>query len=318
MSAIGLGSRAILGEIFLRLEQGAIGWVNLLSFFVASDQASETHKWLGMTPQMRAWIGGRLVHGLREQGITIVNEDYEATLAVMLDEIRRDKTQQVMQRIATLADRANSHGAKLLSTLMINGESVACYDGQFFFDTDHSEGDSGTQSNDLSIDISALPVSQNGSTTAPSAEEAGQVVMQSIQAIYGFKDDQGEPMNEGAKEFIVMTPVPLWSAFLTGVRSPHLSSGQTNPINNLRDQEIKIEVVANPRLTWTTKVATFRADGGDGGAPFIRQEEVPLQVSHQAEGAPEEFHNRRHLYGVNCTGAMGFGFWQHACLATMA
>jgi phage major head subunit gpT-like protein len=78
-----------------------------------------------------------------------------------------------------------------------------------------------------------------------------------------------------------------------------------------------ISVTVNPRLTWTDKIATFRADGGDGGAPFIRQEEKPLTSSKQAEDSPEEFSNDRWLFGVDYTGAFGYGFWQHANLATM-
>ncbi len=317
MSAQSLGSRAILGRLWLRLQQGAAGWVNDLALAVDSDQASETHKWLGMTPQMREWLGGRLAHGLRDFGITITNKDFEATIAVMLDEIRRDKTAQVMARINGLADRANSHGAKLLSDLIIAGESSVCYDGQFFFDTDHSEGSSGTQSNDISITLATLPVALPGTATAPSAEAAAQVVLKIISQLYGFKDDQGEPLNEGMQRVLIMTPTPLWAPTLAGVNSAQLSSGQTNPLNQLKAQGLQIEVGMNPRLTWTDKIAGFRRDGGDGGRPFIKQEEVPLEISAQAEGSPEEFNNKRHLYGVNWSGNFGFGFWQHATLATM-
>ena len=39
----------------------------------------------------------------------------------------------------------------MLTTLMIAGESSLCYDGQYFFDTDHSDGASGTLSNSISF-----------------------------------------------------------------------------------------------------------------------------------------------------------------------
>ena len=312
MSAEGLGSRAILGEMYMRLAMGAAGWVDELSFAVDSDQESETHKWLGMSPQMREWVGGRLVHGLREQGITITNVEFEATMEILLRELRRDKTGQIMARIADLAERANSHGAKLLSTLVINGESTVCYDGQFFFDTDHSEGDSGSQSNDISVDISALTVSQHGSTTEPSVDEMALVIMKLLQQMYGFKDDQGEPINETARKFLVMTPVALWGVAADAVSSANLSSGRTNPLSRLG---MEIDVRPNPRLTWTEEIVGFRRDGVV--KPFIKQEEVPLTVSAQAEGSPEEFNNKRHLYGVEWTGNYGYGMWQHACLATM-
>ena len=104
----------------------------------------------------------------------------EATLEVLVDDIRRDKTGQVMTRVRELAERANSHWASLLSALIIAGESTACYDGQYFFDTDHAEGDSGTQDNDIGVDISALPAAVHGVVTAPSVEEMQQSILKGI------------------------------------------------------------------------------------------------------------------------------------------
>lgn len=315
MGAETLTSRAILGELYLRLQMGAAGWVNALSFPVNSNQMSEEHKWLGMSPQMREWLGGRHAHGLREFGHVIDNVEFEATIEVGVRELRLDKTDQIMARIRGMAQRANAHGAKLLSELILAGVSQACYDGQFYFDTDHAEGDSGTQSNDLAIDISALPVSQHGSTTAPAAEEMQQVILKAIAAILGFKDDQGEPLNEGAQEFLVMTPTDLWVPALTAVGVQQLSSGQTNVLANM--DGFRIGVVHNPRLTWTDAIAVFRADAGDGGSPFIRQEEKGLEIRAVAEGSEYEFENNKHLYGIDWTGNYGFGFWQHACRAAM-
>ena len=309
MGAKTLTSRAILGQLFLRLQMGAAGWVNDLSMAVDSDQMSEEHRWLGMSPQMREWIGGRLVHGLREQGITIRNVEFEATVEVLVRELRLDKTGQIMQRINGLADRANSHGAKLLSELIIAGESTVAYDGQFFFDTDHVEGSSGTQSNDITHDVTT--------PASPTAAEMTLAVLSLISQLYSFKDDQGEPLNEGMQRVLILTPTSLWGPTLTGVTSERLAGGETNPLNNVRSQGLQIEVRQNPRLTWTDKIVGFRADGGDGGRPFIRQEEKPLDVSAQAEGSPEEFNNKRHLYGVDWTGNYGYGFWQHACLQTL-
>lgn len=310
MGAQTLTSRAILGRLFLRLEQGATGWVDNLSFHVDSDQFQEEHRWLGMSPQMREWIGGRNAKGLREFGQIIKNLEFEATIEVKLRELRLDKTAQIMARIDGLGDRTNSHGAKLLSDLIIAGESTVCYDGQFFFDTDHVDGDSGAQSNDVTASAAA--------PAAPTVTEFVDAILASIQTMYGFLDDVGEPLNEMARDFLVMTPIPLWGRAQEAVSKSNLAGGETNVLTGLsaNGAAVNIEVVANPRLTWTDKFATFRRDRGDGAAPFIRQEEHPLNVSAQAEGSPEEFSNKRHLYGVDWAGNYGYAFWQHANLTT--
>ena len=312
MGAGTLSSRAIIGEFYKTLEQDdGAAWLNALSMLFTSDQDSETYNWLGQSPAMQEWVGGRNAKGFRENGVTITNKHYEATIEVLVKELRRDKTGQVMARIRDLAQRTNSHWASLLSTLIINAESTVCYDGQYFFDTDHSEGDSGSQSNDIATDISALPASVHGVVTAPSVEEAQQAIMKSITAILGFKDDQGEPMNENASSFLVMVPMPLYIPFSKAILLP---TGTGVSEQNV-PPEMSLSVVPNARLSWTDKFATFRADGNV--KPFIRQQETDVDLKAKAEGSEFEFDNDAHQYGVDSWRDVGYGYWQHACLNQM-
>lgn len=309
MSAASLSSRAIIGEFYNTLEQntGAL-WVPGTSMLVQSNQESETYKWLGMAPAMREWVGGRLAKGFRDNGITITNKTFEATLEVLLDELRRDKTGQVMVRVRELAERTNAHWAKLLSTLIIAGEAATCYDGQYFFDTDHAEGDSGTQSNDISYNA--------GTTTAPTASEMESAILENVQKLLSFKDDQGEPMNEEARSFLVMVPVPFMAAAAAALKNPVITDSvgsRTNTITSLGG--FSFELAVNPRLTWTEKFAVFRTDGQTKA--FIRQEEEGVTVSAIAEGSELEFKENKHLYGVKAIRNVGYGYWQHACLTTL-
>lgn len=309
MSAGSLSSRAIIGEFYNTLEQntGAL-YVPGISSLFSSDQSSETYKWLGMAPQMREWVGGRQAKGFRENGITIANKTYEATLEVLLDEMRRDKTGQVMVRVRELAMRTNAHWAKLLSDLIIAGEAGVCYDGQYFFDTDHAEGDSGTQSNDIDSNVTT--------TTAPTAAEMETAILKSVEAMMAFKDDQGEPMNEEAMSFLVMVPVPFMSAAAAALKNPVIvdaTGARTNTIVNIGG--FNFELAVNPRLSWTTKFATFRTDGQT--KPFIRQEEEGVTISAIAEGSELEFKENKHNYGVKAIRNVGYGYWQHAVLTTL-
>lgn len=309
MAAITLGSRAIIGRFYQALEQDAgVGWVDPISMLFQSDQASETYAWLGQSPAMREWIGGRDAKGFRENGITIANKKYEATLEIPLDWMRRDKTGQIQVRIDEMAQRANAHWAKLLTALIEAGESANGYDGQFFFDTDHSEGDSGSQSNDISVDITT--------TTAPTAAEMETAILTATQKIMGFKDDQGEPMNEAARRFVVMVPTPFMAATAAALNNPIITTSAgaaaTNTLVNLGGFTYQLAI--NPRLSWTTKFALFRADGG--ASAIIRQEEEPLQISALAENSEEEFKHDRHLYGIKSMRNCGYGYWQKACLVT--
>ena len=312
MGLIGLGSREIIGEFFKTLERpSGIEWISMVSMLINSDQASEEYKWLGMTPQMRDWVGGRNAIGFRENGITIINKHYEATIAVLLRELNRDKTGQAMVRIRELAAGVDSHWASLLSTLIKNGPSTVCYDGEFFFDDDHEEGDSGSQSNDISIDISALAAGVTGSITAPSVEEMQQTILKGISQIMAFKDDQGQPMNEAASDFLVMVPPGLNFVARQALRTPDGTAiSEQNP-----NKDFKVGVFVDPRSSWTDSFAVFRVDGNV--KPFIRQSEQDVSLKVKAEGSDFEFDNDAHQYGVDAWRNVGYGYWQHACYITM-
>jgi len=314
MGAKGLGSRAIIGEFYAMLDQDmGQSYIPGVSNYFESDQESESYKWLGMVPQMREWIGGRNAKGFRENGQIITNKTFEATIEVLVDEIRRDKTGQVMARVREFAQRTNSHWAKLLSALIVNGESNVCYDGQYYFDTDHSEGDSGTQSNDIGASA--------GTATAPTAGQMETAIMGSIQQILGFVDDQGEPMNENARNFCVMVPVSFMNAAAGAIGSDIIVDASTSRSNNIRTLGsmggFNVELAVNARLSsWTTKFATFRTDAETKA--LIRQEEEDVQIDAIAEGSELEFKENKHQYGVKAIRNVGYGLWQRACLTTFS
>jgi phage major head subunit gpT-like protein len=313
MSRIELTNRAVIGSVFHAVQSPALGWVDRVAMKFESDQASEKYAWLGQNPSMRQRLG----HGLnptrnRASSFEIANLPYEATLAVTGDEYRRDKTDQVQARINGMGVASAKHWASLVSTLMLNGAATACYDSQYFYDTDHSEGDSGSQSNKLSVDISALPTAVHGSTTAPSPAEFQLAMLQGIQAIMGFKDDRGELYWESASEFLVSVPIPLWQVAIAATRLPMIDNGNSSLVANLDD--LKLNVHANGRLTWTDTFAVHHV-GGDV-KPFITQDEYlePIEIGFDSEHFAK---NDEALFGVRASRGAGYGMWQSSCQIIM-
>lgn len=316
-----LTSRAIIGEYYRRLEIAqSQSWVGLVSNYFTSDQDEETYAWLGQVPALREWVGGRHAKGFSENGISIRNKHFEATIEVLVKEMRRDKSGQVMVRIGELADRTVSHWASLLSTLIVNGETTVCYDGQYFFDDDHVEGNSGQQSNDITVNIAQLPVAVKGTATAPSVEQMQLAIVSAVQKMMTYKDDQGEPFNENAREFLVMTPTSLMMQAANAVllRGDARQFASQTGLDGLIDTGVRIRTQANPRLdaaSWTDKFAVFRTDSAI--KPLIRQEETAVELKAIAEGSELEFKEDKHQYGVDTWRNVGYGMWQNACLVTM-
>jgi len=311
-----LTERQVIGTFYKTLEQDeGVGWVNLVANLFTSDQASEEYTWLGQAPALREWIGGRNAKGLREQSMTIRNKHYEDTLEILVRDLRRDKSGQALIRIAEMAQRANAHWASLLSTLIVDAEATTCYDGQYFFDTDHSEGDSGTQSNDIDVDISALPITKSGTTTAPSVADIQFAIMKGIETIVNLVDDQGEPMNETANAFLALVPPTFMHVARQAVATPYQVAADQSALSEMQ-KEFTIKVVPNVRLSdWTTKFAMFRTDSRLKS--FIRQEETGVMMKVKGYGSEYEFDNDAHQYGIDTWRNVGYGMWQHSCLVTL-
>ncbi len=303
-----LQSADIIPLIVAGLDTPGDAWVQQLSMRVESDKDSEKYVWLGTAPMLREWVGGRQPKTLREINFSVPNKEFEATLEIPLDWIRRDKTGLIMMRVNQLIESARNHDAELLSTLVNAADSALCYDGQYFFDTDHQEGNSPVQSNKVSVDINT--------TTAPTAAEFETGILKATETMLGFQDDQGRPTNASAKRFTIMCGVPFMKAAATALGSSVvLEGGQAR--NSLLQATGQIlgfsyDLVVNPRLTWTDQFAVFRADAIQ--SPFVKQVEVDTTVDALAEGSEEEFKNKRHLYGVSRVMNFGCGDWKGSTL----
>ena len=313
-----LSSRAIRGFYFAALEVDRGGfWRDDVSNLYGSDQASETYNWLGMTPAMREWLQGRQAQGFTGQGVTILNKHYEATLEILLKDMRRDKTGQIRARMAELAQRGQTHWASLISSLIRDGDSSVCYDGQYFFDTDHSEGSSGAQSNKISVSIAGLPAQLHGSTSAPSVEEMQQAILKAVTQILSFVDDRGEPMNELARSFTVMVPIGLYMTAVAAI-SPLAVAALPNNLNGNNLADFNIKVVPNTRLTaagWTTKFVVFRTDAPTKA--LIRQTEKEVEFKMKDENSEFAFDNDAIQAGIDGWRGVGYGHWQRAVHVTL-
>lgn len=305
-----LQSTDIIPLIVSGLDTPGDAWVDTFAMRVESDKDSEKYVWLGTAPMLREWVGGRQPKTLREINFTVPNKEFEATLEIPLDWMRRDKTGLILTRINQLIESARNHDAELLSTLINAADSALCYDGQYFFDSDHQEGASAVQSNSITTDI-ATPAS-------PTAAEFEAAIMNMTQQILSFQDDQGRPTNASAKRFTIMTPVSMMKAAGVALGSNIILEGGQARNSQLQAVGIvngfQYDLVVNPRLSWTTKIAMFRSDAVL--KPFVKQVEVDTTVSALAEGSEEEFKNKRHLYGVSRSMNFGCNDWKGACLNT--
>lgn len=355
-----IGVRGVLGFFFEALEQftGQM-WIESIANAFESNQDTETYAGLGMVPAMREWIGQKNAKSFNEFSVKITNRDFEATLKINNKDRRRDKTDQLRARIGELAQRAVAHDAILLSALIDGGQStsitipgspsaitVSCYDGNSFWNTGHTIGNgtlSSTVNNLLTINLSTLSLGSSvgvGTVANPTPAAIAMVLIQMLSQLYNFTDDQGQPLNEFARKFVVMVPPAYIGATITAIRNQFLALGFENPLLNViatNLEKIELIPVPNPRLTKNTNaIYLFRADSTF--KPFIRQYEELTRTSDDetqfgerdntpvgtglimkvlAEGSDYEFNNNAALFSIEKSGMVGFGRFDAAVAALL-
>lgn len=315
MGASSIGVAGIRGEFFAALEASLAGhWVSDLALATPSDQEFQEHVW-AWPRDMRECAtkyGERFASALRTDSIGILNRPFESTIEVLEDEIRRDKTGQVMVRVRDQAARSVELWARMIVELVGRGETATCYDLQPFFDSAHVRQQTGAEANPQSNRFT----SPAATPTAPTGAEILDAVWKGIEAILKVVDYDGEPMNLDAKRFTVFLPAAFAGAAASAFNCPALirREGRVVDVQAHLGGGVIVRLVPLPAtwLGWTDRIAVFRADG-ETTKPFIRQEEY-MTISESPADGQTAFAEGKRLYGASSSRGVGFGLWEQAAL----
>ena len=140
------GFKTVYTDAYLKAE---VHW-DKVAMKVTSGGSDETYGWLGLFPNMRQWVGSRVVRSLAVHSFTIENLDFESTVSVPRNAIMDDKLGVFKPTFAELGHITRQHPEELIFDLLANGFDTQCYDGQNFFDTDHPVGDTTEQTTTVS------------------------------------------------------------------------------------------------------------------------------------------------------------------------
>lgn len=238
---------------------------------VNSSGLDEKYGMLGDMPGVREWVGDRVFKELRAANFTITNKHWENSLSIKKTDIDDDRMGMYGPVLSQLGIEAAYHpDERLFENLLVNGESQTCFDGQFFFDTDHSYGDSGTQDNDLAPSAA--------DTTAVTAAEFVTAYDTALTAMLDYKNDQGKllnrPVHNGMEKLMVIVPTELWRPATEALKATLLGGGDTNIVLE------QAKIVVSPHLTDGTK--WYLLNLGGALRPFVFQARAPL--SRQMKG----------------------------------
>lgn len=108
-----------------------------LATTIVSSSKTNTYDWLGKFPQMREWVGQRVVKDMTESSYQITNKKYEATLGVDRADIEDDNLGLYSTIAQSMGQEANDFLDRGVAALLKDGFASLCYDGQNFFDDSH-------------------------------------------------------------------------------------------------------------------------------------------------------------------------------------
>lgn len=268
-----------------------------------SGSRSTIHAWLGNQANVREWLGSRIAHGLSTRTWEIVNRKWELTYKFERDQVEDDLEglgASAVTQARGMGKKFAKHEDKLIADTLAAGTSKLCWDGQFFFDTDHPfdvDGlTSGTYSNSFTLALSHA----NYRTVLTAAES--------------LKGEDGMPIN-AMGEWILMVPPALRLEGEQIVKSPYLTpaaaiglfgtSGQSpNPyVGSAR-------LVVNPFLTSTTR--WYLMNTGEVVKPLILQRRRPLEITETDESAMCWFEEEIYYIGGSARYAASYALPQLA------
>jgi len=133
LAALNTGFMAKWGSGFA----GASTYYDKICMMTKSQGRDEVYAWLGQMPQIREWLGSRQVQSLIKHGFKIENRMFESTIGLPRTEIEDDSIGVFGPMFEDFGRGIAEFPDHLLTELIESGFSSTCYDGQFFFDTDH-------------------------------------------------------------------------------------------------------------------------------------------------------------------------------------
>jgi len=266
---------------------------------IPSSTREMRHAWLDRIPQMREWLGERVVNNLAVRLQSIENRLFEDTVAVKRTDIEDDLIGVYRPVIEELAMQAKLWPDKIVVDALQAGATTLGYDGQNFFDSNHPQN----------MDDPASPLQSNLLLGHDLAVDA---LGDAIQVMMSFIGADGKPL-EIVPDLLVVPPqmkfraARLLQAELIGrdiaLATGHGAAADTNELKGSLDLLVLPRLAADPKSYYV--FCTKRAV-----KPLIFQNrEAPEFAALTKPDDENVFRRDEYLYGVRARGAAGLGPW---------
>lgn len=270
---------------------------------IASNGEQNVYPFLSMIPGLREWLGPRIINNVAARAFTVPNKHWEMTNAIDRNKFEDDTYGFYTALMPMMAQQVAEWRDRELARVVEAGTTSLCWDGQFFFDTDHpvdpDNASAGTNSNKLvgaSYDISAAdPV----------------VAFQNMRAaMMLWKREDGQQLGTLGNLIMCHANEERYARQVAeALNTPQVYGSNTAAAATSNVFMGKVDVLVNPYLTVTAGKPWYLLCTNRGINPFIWQNrQAPNFVTRTNVTDENVFKLRQYEYGVDLRGAASYSF----------
>jgi len=276
--------------LFLVAFQGAKPQWEKIAMKTTSTNAQEVYTWLGALPGMKKLVGEVVIENLSASQLTIVNDEFESTVAVKRAEVERDNVGLYTPVMQSLGLAAAQHPDEMVGDLLSDGFSKKDYTGKNFFDTGKKHEPDNKKSTTF----------DNKGTKVLNGTSYG-VAKKSLRSL---KNARGRSMKIGQNLMLVVPPA-LEDVAREILQAERTDGGKTNI------QKGTADLLVYPDLKTDTE--WFLIETGMPVKALIFQEEVKPELNSQtSEDSDHVFTKKEYLYQAYSRCNAGYGLPQLA------
>lgn len=259
----------------------------------ASSGRSTKYPMLGQMTGFREWIGPRQYEDLSRYAYELPNRKFEKSFEVPIDDFEDDQLDGYALMARQYGEQARLWPEDLVLEAIQAGGSRLCFDGQYFFDTDHPV-DPGSASSSTYANLF---------TTKALSSTNFSSVLTSMQTIVGR---DGRPLGFGRNGgLILLVPPGLREVGKQIVEADYLASGATN-VNKGAAQLVVWDRLYNASVA-ATATTWYVLDTGHLLKPFIFQQRLAPTLRAMTAATDEGvFEQDVYRWGAKARGAAGF------------
>jgi phage major head subunit gpT-like protein len=262
-----------------------------------SNSAKEAIAIVATSARMREWVGEREVRNLAAKTYEVAHKDWESTVQVDRNDIEDDKLGIYRPQISDMGRNAALLWDDMVVAAILAGTSTVCFDGQYFFDTDHP----------VDMFNSGSATQSNLFASRPLTQENYAYVRAQMMNLKSGQDSR--PLRVNPNLLLVGAENEVAAREIVG--SENTSDGFGGTKTNVLKGSAEVIVIPEFTSQWVLSDSRNQERG-----IVIARRKPPEFVSKVDAQDDSVFWRKMYHYGVDARGVAAYGPWFLLALAT--